>query len=126
MRKLLTEAVWRGVSRTGRLQEVFQRHLKGDKGRRKLALVATAHWLTRVMLAMLRSGEIFRESTTAPVGTTAPGSLPAQEEVGRVPHQPPSRCESPLGGTPISAGPAEAELKPTGKKRKKQLIKDAT
>jgi transposase len=31
-----------------------------DPGRRKIALVATAHWLLRVMLSMLRSGEVCR------------------------------------------------------------------
>ncbi len=62
MRKLLTEAAWRGVSGSTKIQAVFDRRLQGDKHRRKLALVATAHWLCRVMLAMLKTGEAFRES----------------------------------------------------------------
>ena len=48
------------------IKEIFERHLRGDKGRRKLAIVATGHWLCRVMLAMLRSGEAFREKEAVP------------------------------------------------------------
>jgi transposase len=66
VRKLLTEAGWRGSRESERIKEVFGRHMRGDKGRRKLAIVATGHWLCRVMLAMLRSGEAFREQEAAP------------------------------------------------------------
>jgi transposase len=69
VRKLLTEAGWRGAYKSARIQAVFQRHRRGDKGRRKLAIVATGHWLCRVMLAMLQKGEAFRELTSQePVG----------------------------------------------------------
>ncbi len=61
LRKLLTEAGWRAVGRSVRIKEVYQRFLKGDKSRRKLAMVALGHWLCRVMLAMLKSGETFRD-----------------------------------------------------------------
>jgi len=66
VRKLLTEAGWRGSRESATIKDVFDRHLRGDKGRRKLAIVATGHWLCRVMLAMLRSGEAFREKEAAP------------------------------------------------------------
>jgi transposase len=66
VRKLLTEAGWRGSRESVLIKEVFERHLRGDKGRRKLAIVATGHWLCRVMLAMLRSGKAFREKEAAP------------------------------------------------------------
>jgi len=66
VRKLLTEAGWRGSRESVLIKEIFDRHLRGDKGRRKLAIVATEHWLCRVMLAMLRSGEAFREKEAAP------------------------------------------------------------
>jgi len=65
VRKLLTEAGWRGSRESALIKEIFDRHLRGDKGRRKLAIVATGHWLCRVMLAMLRSGEAFREKEAA-------------------------------------------------------------
>jgi len=65
VRKLLIEACWRGVSQSRRIQEIYERHLKGDRSRRKLALVATSHWLCRVMPAMLKSGQAFREAAPA-------------------------------------------------------------
>lgn len=65
VRKLLTEAGWRGSRESTTIKEVFQRHLRGEKSRRKLAIVATGHWLCRVMLAMLKSGEAFREKEAA-------------------------------------------------------------
>jgi len=34
----------------------------GDPERRKIAVTATAHYLLRVMLAMLQSGEVWRTS----------------------------------------------------------------
>ena len=69
VRKLLTEACWCGVSKSRRIREVFERHLKGDRGRRKLALVATSHWMCRGMLAMLKNGEEFREAAPAAAET---------------------------------------------------------
>jgi len=62
VRKLLTQAGWRGISKSDRIKEVYERFLHGDKERRKLAMVALGHWLCRVMLAMLKSGEVFREA----------------------------------------------------------------
>jgi transposase len=64
VRKLLTECVWRGQFKSARIREVLERVSCGDKRRRKIAVVATAHWLARVMLAMLKSGEAFVEPTT--------------------------------------------------------------
>lgn len=62
VRKLLIEAGWRGVFKSATIKAVFERHSKSDKHRRKLALVATGHWMCRVMLAMLKSGEAFKEA----------------------------------------------------------------
>lgn len=61
VRKLLGECVWRAASKSPRIREVFQRVSQGNKSRRKIAAVATAHWLCRVMLAMLKSGQVFAE-----------------------------------------------------------------
>jgi transposase len=60
VRKLLTEAAWRGACGDGGIKAVYERLLRGDKGRRKLAVVALGHWLCRVMLAMLKTGEAYR------------------------------------------------------------------
>ena len=60
-RWLLTEAAWQGIRRSPRLRARFERALRGDPGRRKAAAVAVAHFLARAMLAMLKSGEAWRE-----------------------------------------------------------------
>jgi transposase len=61
VRKLIVEAAWRGVVKSPALKAYFQRIKGDDPGRDRIALVATAHHLLRVMLAMLRSGEQWRE-----------------------------------------------------------------
>jgi transposase len=61
VRKLLCEAAWQGIRRSPALREFFERVTRGDADRRKIALVATAHHLARVMAAMLRTGEAWRE-----------------------------------------------------------------
>jgi transposase len=60
VRKLLTEAAWQGVQRSPEIRAYFERVQRQDPGRRRIALIATAHWLVRVMLAMLRTGETSR------------------------------------------------------------------
>lgn len=63
VRKLLTEAAWQGIRHCPHLKAYFER-IRGDDGkRRKIALVATAHYLVRVMHAMLRTGETCRWET---------------------------------------------------------------
>lgn len=61
VRKLLCEAAWQGVRRSASLKRRFERISAGKADRRKVALVAVAHHLCRVMAAMLRSGECWRE-----------------------------------------------------------------
>lgn len=60
VRSLLTEAAWQGIRRCPRIRAFYERVRRGDTERRKIALVATAHYLLRVMLAMLRTGEVWR------------------------------------------------------------------
>lgn len=60
VRRLLTEAAWQGVRRDQRVRAYFERVQHGDPGRKKLALVATVHYLVRCMHAMLRTGEAWR------------------------------------------------------------------
>jgi len=59
-RHLLTEAAWRGIRKSAHLQAYFERIQGGDPQRKKIALIATAHYLVRVMHAMLRTGEVWR------------------------------------------------------------------
>lgn len=61
VRKMLTEAVWQGIRRSPRIRGYFERIHGGNAKRKKTALIATAHYLVRVMHAMLRTGETWRE-----------------------------------------------------------------
>jgi transposase len=65
VRRLLTEAAWQGIRRSPTVSAYFQRIQRDDPQRRKLALVATAHYLARVMHSMLRTGELWRERQIA-------------------------------------------------------------
>ena len=60
VRKLLTEASWQAIRRSQRIRDHFERIRQGNPQRKRIALVATAHYLLRVMLAMLRTGEVWR------------------------------------------------------------------
>jgi transposase len=67
MRKLAIEAAWQGIRRSPTIKAFFERVMRKDPDRRKIALVATGHWLIRVMASMLRSGECWRERTDLPI-----------------------------------------------------------
>ncbi len=63
MRKLLTEASWMAIRRCPAMKKFFER-IAGDRpDRRKIALVATAHRLVRIMGSMLRSGQAYQTQT---------------------------------------------------------------
>ena len=61
-RKYLVEAAWQARRRSPKARAFYERILAGRKDRRKIALVATAHWLLRCMFAMLHTGEGWRET----------------------------------------------------------------
>lgn len=60
VRKLLVEASLMALRHSPTIKARFDRLVGDDPGRRKIAVVATAHYLLRVMTAMLRSGEVWR------------------------------------------------------------------
>jgi transposase len=60
VRRLLTQAAWQGIRRSPAIRAYFERIRHGDPDRKKIALVATMHYLARVMLAMLRTGEVWQ------------------------------------------------------------------
>jgi len=62
VRQLLIEASWQVIRHCDYAKELFERISGGKPDRRKVALVAVAHWLVRCMLAMLRSGEPCRHA----------------------------------------------------------------
>ena len=63
VRKLLTQAAWQGTLRSATIKNYFERVQGGDPKRKKIALVATAHYLARVMQSMLRTGEAWRHDS---------------------------------------------------------------
>ena len=63
LRWLLTEAAWQAIRRSRRVRNFYERIQRDDPERRKIALVATAHYLLRVMLSMLQTGEVWRSES---------------------------------------------------------------
>jgi len=68
VRKLLVEAAWQGIRRSPSIRAYFERIAQDNPERRKIALTATAHYLVRVMMAMLRSGQSWHEVVDTAVG----------------------------------------------------------
>jgi len=60
-RFLLVEAAWAGVRKSKKVRAYYERIMKGDPDRKKIAIVATAHYLLRVSLALLKTGEVWEE-----------------------------------------------------------------
>jgi transposase len=65
VRKLLVEAVWQARRRSPTVQAYLERVQRGDKDRRKIAVVATSHYLVRVMWSMLKNGTLWQETVAA-------------------------------------------------------------
>ena len=55
------QAAWQGVRRSPLIRAYFERIRREDPDRRKIPIVATAHYMLRAMLAMLQTGEVWRE-----------------------------------------------------------------
>jgi hypothetical protein len=88
MRWLICEAAWQGVNRSPTIRAFHHRVMNADPDRRKIALVATGHYLLRVMAAMLRTGELWRESVKEE--DLAPGAPPIMKK-GPAPKDQPDR-----------------------------------
>ena len=65
VRHLLVEAVWQASRRSPTVAAYLARIERGDKERRKKAVVATAHYLVRVMWAMLKKQTPWQETVAA-------------------------------------------------------------
>jgi len=63
VRAMLTEAVWQAVRRSPTVRSFQKRVERGDSDRRKISVIATAHYLVRVMWAMLKNGTVWKENT---------------------------------------------------------------
>ena len=62
VRQLVAEAAWQAQRRSPTVRAYFERVQRGDPLRKKIALVATAHYLVRAMWAMLRHGTRWQEN----------------------------------------------------------------
>jgi transposase len=60
-RRMLAEASWQAIRRSPTIKVKFEKIMKDQPERKKIALVAVAHYLLRCMLAMLKTGEVWRE-----------------------------------------------------------------
>jgi len=65
VRKLLVEAVWQARRRSPTVRAYLERVQRGDQDRRKIAVVATSHYLVRVMWSMLKNGTLWQETVAA-------------------------------------------------------------
>jgi transposase len=61
VRQLVAEAAWQAQRRSPTIRAYFERVQRDDPQRKKIALVATAHHLVRVMWAMLKRGTLWDE-----------------------------------------------------------------
>src|SRR6516165_2349784 len=59
--QLVAEATWQALRRSPTVRAYFERVGRGDPQRKKIALVATAHYLVRVMWALLKRGTDWEE-----------------------------------------------------------------
>lgn len=61
VRHFVCESTWQAIRRSPTVAAYFKRIHRGDKERKKIALVATAHYLVRVMWSMLKNGTLWKE-----------------------------------------------------------------
>ena len=64
VRQLVAEAAWQALRRSPTVRAYFERAQRGDPQRKKIALVATAHYLVRVMWALLKRGTVWEEGSS--------------------------------------------------------------
>lgn len=81
-RKLMVESAWRCIDHSPGMRAFFERVAGGKPDRRKVALIAVAHKLLRVMLSMLKSGAVWDE---AQANSHEKEAAMAAEEEGRGP-----------------------------------------
>jgi transposase len=89
VRRLVAEAAWQARRRSPTVRAYFDRVQKGDPQRKKIALVATSHYLVRVMWAMLKRGTYWQENPAPTKSTPAPAR---QQQGAPVPSVSPSPC----------------------------------
>jgi transposase len=61
VRQLVAEATWQALRRSPTVRAYFERVRRDDPQRKRIALVATAHYLVRVMWALMKRGTVWEE-----------------------------------------------------------------
>jgi hypothetical protein len=77
VRKLMVEAAWQGVRRSPTIKAFYDRVTRNDPDRKKIAIVATAHYMTRVAVSMLKNGEVWREDPRVSAGENESSGRPS-------------------------------------------------
>lgn len=80
VRKLLVESAWVAVRRSPTIGAFYQRVMRDDPDRKKIAIVAVAHYMNRVALAMLKSGECWRETVAQSKSCGGGGEHPSRPQ----------------------------------------------
>ena len=70
VRWVLCESSWKVIRHSRGLRAFYERVMGGQKGRKKIAIVAVARKLLAIMRAMLLSGELFNEELVNKVDET--------------------------------------------------------
>src|SRR5262249_58916262 len=86
VRQLVAEAAWQAQRRSPTVRAYFERAQRDDPQRKKIALVATAHYLVRVMGALLKRGTDWQENPALAKASGAAacgGPAPAGDPGGR-------------------------------------------
>jgi hypothetical protein len=81
VRQLLAEASWQAIRRSPTIRAYFERVRRDDPQRKKIALVATAHYLVRVMWALLKRGTVWEEGPAAADGPKEVATASAKAEI---------------------------------------------
>jgi transposase len=102
VRRLVAEAAWQARRRSPTVRAYFERAQRGDPQRKKIALVATAHYLVRVLWALLQRGRLAGECGP---GQVAPGRefTPAAQATRRA--LPPTTLSANAMTSPPSVAP---------------------
>ena len=75
------EAAWQRKLHRPTLKAYYDHVCECKKERRKIALVATAHHLVRIMHSMLQSGEWWRETPASRKSSPESGTIPQEVDM---------------------------------------------
>lgn len=71
LRALLVQVAWLAQRCNGKIRQIFEDVCRGNKTRRKIAVIATARRLLVICWAMLRDGTLWREASPPPMALSA-------------------------------------------------------